>query len=357
MKSGNKKNKYGNNLNNRGAISFNKSKSKNKHRNIALSSTASKSDGNKSKRPTTSFDYPVKKESDSKSGQSSINKYDARNLHIKEEPISDTEVRNESESDTDSDTDKKKSNKKYHDKSSSKKANKSQKSRKSGKGEDGSHYDNNANSDENSNDSGNNLAKSELYKKTNIKTETGGENAMQRDDGDGHATNNTNLDKSSSSVEEFDNEKPTKVVKVNINLDYDSEVYNEEINVRKFHKYQRNIEMANQLQVTPFDSVTESLPFESAATAMLESGQQMNYSSSESDSDDSDANDLDDSDNSSCDECATGPCNTSILPPLINGSTASSPDMSMSSYYNKNGNISTINVLLYIKIFPYDRNS
>lgn len=307
-----------------------------------------KIDCSKSKRSATGFEYSVKREggrSDSKS--SSLNKYDSRGVHVKDEVISDPEIRNESESDTDSDTDKKKSGKKSHDKNSSKKLEKGQKSRKLDKGavaplDDCSLYDNNGgNSDENSNDSGQHFGaiKSESYQKANIKTETSGtnDNAIQRNDAEGQTTNNTNLDKSSSSVEEFDNEKPTKVVKVNINLDYDSEVYNEEINVRKFHKYQRNIEMANSLQVAPFDAATEAFSFDSNGASLLESGQQMNYSSSDSDSDDSDANDLDDSDNSSCDECSAGPCSASVLPPLLNGSTASSPAMSMSSYYNKNG--------------------
>lgn len=338
-------------MNNKGvALSFSKSKSKNKNRNAATStSTVNKADG-KLKRPTTSFDYLVKKEGgigDSKSGQSTSNKYENRQMHVKEEPISDTEARNESESDSDSESDKKKSSKKSHDKSGSKKLDKGQKLRKSDKGavsqvDDCSLYDNNGNSDDNSNDSGHNFSgiKSESYQKTNIKTEAGGssEGAVQRDDAEGQTTNNANLDKSSSSVEEFDNEKPSKVVKVNINLDYDSEVYNEEVNIRRFHKYQRNIEMANSLQVAPFDSATEPFPFESnATTTILDGGQQINYSSSDSDSEDSDGNDLDDSDNSSCDECAAGPCSVSILPPLQNGSTASSPAMSMASYYNKNG--------------------
>lgn len=280
-----------------------------------------------------------------------------RNVHIKEEQISDPEIRNGSESDSDSDTDKKKLSKKSHDKNSSKKLDKGQKSRKSDKSAAGhidecSLYDNNGNSDDdNSNDSGQHYGamKSESYHKANIKTETSGtnDNVIQRDDAEGQTTNNTNLDKSSSSVEEFDNEKPTKVVKVNINLDYDSEVYNEEVNVRKFHKYQRNIEMANSLQVSPFDVATETFPFESNAASMLESGQQMNYSSSDSDSDDSDANDLDDSDNSSCDECSAGPCSASVLPSLQNGSIDSSPAMSMSSYYNKNGE------LIYIKFIEW----
>lgn len=341
-KSLNKKNKYGGNLNGKGGLTFSKSKNKNKHRNVASGALSNKSDGSKLKRPTTGFDYGIKKEGDPKGGQGSLGKYESRNMHIKEEPISDTEIRNESESDTDSDTDKKKSNKKSHDKS--KKGDKGQKSRKSdksGQGEECSLYDNNGNSDDNSNDSGHNFntVKSESYQKSNVKSETsgGGDSAMQREDGDGQTTNNTNLDKSSSSMEEFDNEKPTKVVKVNINLDYDSEVYIEEVNIRKFHKYQRNIEMSNSLQVAPFDSTTESFAFDGCSTSMIESGQQMAYSSSDSDSEDSDGNDLDDSDNSSCDECANGPCSASILPPLQNGSIASSPSMSMSSYYNKNG--------------------
>lgn len=302
-------------------------------------STINKADGSKLKRPTTGFDYSIKKEGDPKGSQSSLGRYDSRNMRIKKEPVSDTEIRNESESDTDSDSDKKKSGKKSHDKL--KKGDKSQKSRKSdkgGQGEECSLYDNNGNSDDNSNDSAHNF-KSDSYQKSNVKSEAGGsgDNAMQREDGDGQATNNTNLDKSSSSVEEFDNEKPTKVVKVNINLDYDSEVYIEEVNIRKFHKYQRNIEIANSLQVAPFDSATESFAFDICATSLLEGGQPMAYSSSDSDSEDSDGNDLDDSDNSSCDECANGPCSVSILPPLQNGSAASSPAMSMSSYYNKNG--------------------
>lgn len=356
LKSGNKKSKYGSSLNSKSGVSFSKSKSKSKHRNLALpSSTASKTDGGKLKRPVTGFDYALKRGDSKSGGQSSLNKYDNRNMHIKEEPVSDTEVRNESESDTDSDTDKKKSGKlmgkKSHDKSSSKKSDKGQKSRKTDKGapiEECSLYDTNANSDENSNDSVHNFAsiKSEPYQKSAIKMETGGDVTLP--DADASTTNNPNLDKSSSSVEEFDNEKPTKVVKVNINLDYDSEIYNEEVNVRKFHKYQRNIEMANNLQVQPFDSTNESFAFECSTAPILESGQQMTYSSSDSDSDDSEANDLDDSD-SSCDECATGPCNTSILPPLANGSNASSP--AMSSYYNKNGEplLDFIFVLLDLK--------
>lgn len=345
LKSGNKKSKYGSSLNSKSGVSFSKSKNKNKHRNLALpSSTAIKSDGGKLKRPATGFDYGIKKTADAKSsGQSSLKKYDNRNMHIKEEPISDTEVRNESESDSDSDTDKKKTGKlmgkKLHDKSGSKKSDKGQKFRKSNKGgpiEECSLYDNNGNSDENSNDSAHNFVsiKSEPYQKTTIKMETGGDVTLP--DGDGNITTNPNLDKSSSSVEEFDNEKPTKVVKVNINLEYDSEIYNDDVNVRKFHKYQRNIEMASNLQMPSFESANESFAFECSAPPILESGQQMAYSSSDSDSDDSDANDLDDSD-SSCDECAIGPCNTSILPPLASGSNASSPAMSMSSYYNKNG--------------------
>lgn len=346
------------------ATGFGKSKSKNKHRNIAGTSGISKID-NKSKRSAMgNFDYLIKMEgggaagSDSKGNHRSNNKSDGRPVNIKDEPISDTEVRNESESDTDSDNDKRKSGKKSHDKSNSKKLEKNQKSRKSDKDgviDDCSLYDNNGNSDENSNDSGHNFSaiKSESYQKSNIKNEAIGnnENASQRDDVEGQPTNNNpNLDKSSSSVEEFYNEKPTKVVKVNINLDYDSEVYNEEVNIRRFHKYQRNIEMANSLQVTHFDSVPDAFPFESnASSVMLDVGQPMNYnSSSDSDSDESDSNDLDDSDNSSCDECATGPCNASILPPLQTGSTASSPDMSMSSYYNKNGKCCIQYIILFI---------
>lgn len=319
-------------------MSFSKSKSKNKHRNVGFGPTTTKTDG-KLKR----FDYAIKKEiGDPRSGQSSMGKYDGRNMHIKEEPTSDTEIRNESESDSDSDNDKKKSGKRAHDKSkkSGDKGQKSRKSDKSGQAEECSLYDNNGNSDDNSNDSSRfNTVKSESYQKNNVKSETsgGGDGAMQREDGDGQTANTTNLDKSSSSVEEFDNEKPTKVVKVNINLDYDSEVYIEEVNNRKFHKYQRNIEMTNGLQVAPFDSANESFAFDGSATTMLEGGQQMTYSSSDSDSDESDGNDLDDSDNSSCDECANGPCSSSILPPLQNGGIASSPSMSMSSYYNKNG--------------------
>lgn len=341
-KSANKKSKYGNSGSSKGGISLSKSKSKSKHRNAAstavASSTAHKSDG-KSKRSAVGFGYTRKDAGESMSGPH--NKYDNRSVHIKEEQISDAEIRNESESDTDSDTDKKKSSKKSHEKSSSKKLDK--KSRKSDKssGQIDELYDNNANSDDNSNDSGQNFGhlKSESYHKANVKTEPSGtnDNVIQRDDAEGQTTNNTNLDKSSSSVEEFDNEKPTKVVKVNISLDYDSEVYNEEMNIRKFHKYQRNIEMANSLQVAPFDTATESFPFETNASTMLDSSQQLGYSSSDSDSDDSDANDLDDSDNSSCDECSAGPCSASVLPPLLNGSPASSPAMSMSSYYNKNG--------------------
>lgn len=321
---------------------------------MAVSCTMNKADV-KLKRPTTSFDYAVKREagiSEFRTGHSSVNKYESiRSMHTKEKPISDTEVRNESESDTDSDSDKKKSGKKSHDKSScSKKLDKSQKSRKSGKGgsgqiDDCSLYDNNANSDDNSNDSAHNFAtiKSESYQKVNIKTEpmSGNDNTLQRDDADGQATNNPNLDKSSSSVEEFDNEKPTKVVKVNINLDYDSEVYNEEVNVRRFHKYNRSVEMPNNMQA-PFDTTTETFAYESSAGPILDGGQQLNYSSSDSDSDDSDGNDLDDSDNSSCDECAVGPCSASVLPSLQNGSAASSPAMSMSSYYTKNGKSKTI---------------
>lgn len=346
-KSATKKTKFGGHLNNKGtsALSFSKSKNKNKNRNVAITSTSSNKTDGKSKRPTTSFDYLIKKEIDSKGGQCSTSKYENRQMGIKEEPISDTEVRNDSESDTDSDSDKKKTSKKSHDKSTSNKSDKNQKSRKSDKStvnqtDDCSLYDNVGNSDDNSNDSGHNFSgiKPESYQKSNIKNEVSGDSGAQRDDTEAQTTNNTNLDKSSSSVEEFDNEKPSKVVKVNINLDYDSEVYNEEVNIRRFHKYQRNIEMANTLQVTPFDSATEPFPFESNATApLLDGGQQINYSSSDSDSDDSDGNDLDDSDNSSCDECATGPCSVSILPPLTNGSTASSPAMSMTSYYNKNG--------------------
>lgn len=317
-------------------MNFSKSKSKNKHRNVASGSTTNKTDG-KLKRPGTGYDYTIKKESgEPKSGQSSLGKYESRNMHIKEEPTSDTEIRNESESDSDSDSDKKKSGKKA--KKGGDKGQKSRKSDKSGQGEECSLYENNGNSDDNSNDSGRfNTVKSESYQKNNVKTETsvGGDNTI----GDGQTANNTNLDKSNSSVEEFDNEKPTKVVKVNINLDYDSEVYIEEVNIRKFHKYQRNIEMTNGLQVAPFDSANESFAFDASTTTMLEGGQQMAYSSSDSDSDESDGNDLDDSDNSSCDECGNGPCSASILPPLQNGSTASSPAMSMASYYNKNGKL------------------
>lgn len=343
-KSLNKKSKYGVNLIGKGVVSFSKSKSKNKHRNVLPGPSTSKSDW-KLKRPGTGFDYAIKKESgDPKSGQSSLGKYESRHMHIKEEPTSDTEIRNESESESDSDSDKKKSGKKAHDKSkkAGDKGQKSRKSDKGGQGEECSLYDNNGNSDDNSNDSGRfNTVKAESYQKNNVKAETSGagDNAMQREDGDGQTANNTNLDKSSSSVEEFDNEKPTKVVKVNINLDYDSEVYIEEVNIRKFHKYQRNIEMTNGLQVAPFDSTNEPFAFDSPATTMLEPGPQMTYSSSESDSDESDGNDLDDSDNSSCDECANGPCSASILPPLQNGSIASSPAMSMTSYYNKNGKL------------------
>lgn len=321
-------------------LSFSKSKTKSKQRIIATGQTTNKSNISKSKRSTSGFDYSFRKELDSKSGQI---KYDGRNVHIKEEPVSDTDIRHESESDTDSDTEKKKSGKKLHDKNSSKKGDKGQKSKisdKTGQVENSSLYGNNGNSDDNSNDSGHNFnaVKSEPYQKTNVKLEQhcSTDNMIQRDDASGQTTNNTNLDKSSSSVEEFDNEKPIRVVKVNINLDYDSEVYNEEVNIRKFHKYQRNIEMANNL--TTFDPfATDAFQFECDTTIMVEDGQQMNYSSSESDSEDSDGNDLDDSDNSSCDECANGAYNASVLPPLQNCTAASSPAMSISSYYNKNG--------------------
>lgn len=393
---------------NRGMPPFNvsKSKSKNKHRNTASGQFAmsSKMDG-KSKqqlnRPmmTTNLDSTLKMEigaCDSRSG-SSINKYDSsgRSMHVKEEPISDTEVRNDSESDTDSDTEKKKSNKKSaHDKSGSKKSVKGQKSRKSTDktGMDGCLlHENPTISDDNSNDSSHNFVavKSEAYQRVNVKNEIiGGSNndggnqqhQQQRDDGDGgeggqSANAPTNLDKSSSSVDEFDNEKPSRVIKVSINLDYDSEVYNDEVNIRRFHKYQRNMEIENTLQVTSFDSsniitapvqtplpapagsagnnasnmpINEQFPYESNIPAsmldcsmqlQLQQQQHMAFSSSDSESDDSDANDLDDSDNSSCDECAVGPCSTSVLPPLQNGSPASSPAMSMSSYYTKNGKL------------------
>lgn len=415
----NKKGKYsGNGLyGNRGIapFSFTKTKSKNKHRNTATGQFAmTKMDGkSKQQRPMTStvtsnWDFSLKMEIGSCEatrigvvgggcGQSgSMNKYESsgRHMHMKEEPISDSEVRNESESDTDSDNEKKKSSKKSsHEKSSSKKSNKSQKSRKS-TDKTGLLHKNPAISDDNSNDSTHNFAgavKSEAYQKTNIKSEmvnsstmmtdggsSSNNNAIQqqqqqlREEGVGGQPSNVpaNLDKSSSSVEEFDNEKPTRVVKVSINLDYDSEVYNDEVNIRRFHKYQRNMEIENTLQVTSFDSSnvitapvttplvapgggagpsTELFPYESnIATSMLDCSmqiqlqhqQQMVYSSSDSDSDDSDGNDLDDSDNSSCDECAVGPCSTSVLPPLQNGSLASSPAMSMSSYYNKNGELS-----------------
>lgn len=346
-----------------------------------------KMDGGKSKQQrsmmTATLDISLKMEI------GSSNKYDGvgRHMHVKDEPISDSEVRNESESDTDSDNEKKKSSKKSsHDKSASKKSDKSQKSRKSTDKtalHDGSQlHDNPAISDDNSNDSSHNFAsavKSEAYQKTNVKSEMisgsgnndGAQQQQRAGDGDGQAANATaNLDKSSSSVEEFDNEKPSRVVKVSINLEYDSEVYNDEVNIRRFHKYQRNMEIENTLQVTSYDSsnvisapvqtplaapigsagapsITEQpFPYESnlpsqmldcSMQLQLQHQQQIVYSSSESDSDDSDGNDLDDSDNSSCDECASGPCSTSVLPPLQNGSPALSPAMSMSSYYNKNG--------------------
>lgn len=346
-------------------------------------------DGTKSKQQrsmmTTTLDISLKMEI------GSSNKYDGvgRHMHVKEEPISDTEVRNDSESDTDSDNEKKKSSKKSsssHDKSSSKKSDK--KSRKSTDKtalHDGSLlHDNPAISDDNSNDSSHNFAsavKSEPYQKANVKSEmigatshNDGVAAQQHQrsggDADGQAANATgNLDKSSSSVEEFDNEKPSRVVKVSINLEYDSEVYNDEVNIRRFHKYQRNMEIENTLQVTSYDSsnvisapvqtplaapigsaagapniaiADQQFPYESNLPSnmlelQLQHQQQIVYSSSDSDTDDSDGNDLDDSDNSSCDECATGPCSTSVLPPLQNGSPAQSPAMSMSSYYNKNG--------------------
>lgn len=378
---------------------FSKSKSKSKHRGNSTATgpfASIKMDGGKSKQQrsmiTTTLDISLKMEIGTCESRSS-NKYESagRHMHVKDEPISDSEVRNESESDTDSDNEKKKSSKKSsHDKSNSKKSDKSQKSRKS-TDKTAMHdmlHDNPANSDDNSNDSSHNFGagvKSEPYHKTNVKSEmmSGGTNnndsahQQKRGDGEGGQATNAagNLDKSSSSVEEFDNEKPSRVVKVSINLEYDSEVYNDEVNIRRFHKYQRNMEIENTLQVTSFDSsnvisapvqtplaapigsasapnipiTDQQFPYESnlpstmldcSMQLQLQHQQQMGYSSSDSDSDDSDGNDLDDSDNSSCDECATGPCSTSVLPPLQNGSPASSPAMSMSSYYNKNGKLS-----------------
>lgn len=325
-------------------VTFGKSKSKSKGRNVVFPTPMLHADS-KMKRLPSGFDYLVKVEGDPKSGQSSRSKYDSRG--IKDEPVSDTEFRNESESDTDSDSDKKK--KKSHDKS--KKHDKGHKSRKSDKGamglvDDCSLYGNNANSDDNSNDSGQNYAKN-AYQKA-IKSESSGANdAIQRDDAEGQTTN-TNLDKSSSS--EFDNEKPSKIIKVNISLDYDDEVYNEEASVRKFHKYQRNIEVTSTLQVTSFEPTPDTFPFQPIPLPTLDSTQQMNYSSSDSDSDDSDANDpYEDSDNSSCDECALGPCSSSVLPPLANGDAASSPAMSM-SYYNKNGESTCISNAFYLAV-------
>lgn len=372
-------------------FNLSKSKNKNKHRNTATGQfPMTKMDG-KSKQQrsmmTTTLDFSLKMEigtCESRSGGgSSMNKYETqgRHMHVKEEPISDSEIRNESESDTDSDNEKKKSSKKSsHEKSSTKKSDKSQKTRKS-TDKSAMHdscllHENPAISDDNSNDSSHNF-KSEAYRKTTVKSEMinssnndGGDGSGQPDGGQS-ANATANLDKSSSSVEEFDNEKPSRVVKVSINLEYDSEVYNDEVNIRRFHKYQRNMEIENTLQVTSFDSsnvisapvqtplaapigsagtsnlpITEQFPYESNLPSsmmdcnmqlQLQHQQQMVYSSSDSDSDDSDGNDLDDSDNSSCDECAIGPCSTSVLPPLQNGSPASSPAMSMSSYYNKNG--------------------
>lgn len=394
-----KKSKYNSNslYGNRGVppFGFGKSKSKNKHRNTGSGQFgSSKMDGAKSKRSmmTTTLDISLKMEIGSSS-----NKYEStgggggRHMHVKEEPISDSEVRNESESDSDSDNEKKKSSKKSSHDKSSKKSDKNQKSRKSTDKAMAMHdgclmHDNPAISDDNSNDSSHNFAaavKSEAYHKSNVKNEMiGGPNnndgvqQQQRGDGDGsgQAANATgNLDKSSSSVEEFDNEKPSRVVKVSINLEYDSEVYNDEVNIRRFHKYQRNMEIENTLQVTSFDSsnvITAPVqtplaapigsaggvdqqfpPYESNLPStmldcnmQLQLQQQMVYSSSDSDSDDSDGNDLDDSDNSSCDECASGPCSTSVLPPLQNGSPALSPAMSMSSYYNKNGEFFAIKI-------------
>lgn len=378
---------------------FAKSKSKSKHRNAGQFAMTKMDGKSKQQRPMASaaghLDFSVKLEIGACEGRSgggqsgSVNKYESIGQHpnVKEEPISDSEVRNESDSDTDSDNEKKKSSKKSsNDKSSSKRSDKSQKSRKSAD-KTGLLHENPAISDDNSNDSMQNFGptiKPEAYHKANIKSEMtigignegGGGNhktgQQQRDDGDGGRSANAsaNLDKSMSSVEEFDSEKPSRVVKVSINLDYDSEVYNDEVNVRRFHKYQRNMEIENTLQVTSFDSsnvitapVTtplvapaagagtsaESFPYESSVPSsmldcsmqmQLQHQQQMGYSSSDCDSDDSDANELDDSDNSSCDECATGPCSTSVLPPLQNGSPISSSAISMSSYYNKNGKLS-----------------
>lgn len=381
-------------------LNFVKSKIKSKHRNTATGSFA-KADGKAKQQQQRSMttmmaanlDFQLKMEIGAfGSGQScSTNKYDStgRHIYVKEEPISDTEARNNSESDTDSENEKKKFHKKSsHEKSGSKKSDKSQKSRKStdklASMDAGCLlHEHPAISDENSNDSSHNFTgvKSEAYHKANVKSEliagSNTEQHQQRDehehDGGGHAANATgNLDKSSSSVEEFDNEqKPSRVIKVSINLDYDSEVYNDEVNIRRFHKYQRNMEIENTLQVTSFDSsniitapvqtplpppagsggianiapIVDQFPYESAMLdcnmqlqLQFQQQQQLVYSSSDSESDDSDANDLDDSENSSCDECATGPCSTSVLPLIQNlGSPTSSPAMSM---YNKNGRCS-----------------
>lgn len=332
-------NKYGSNS---------KGKTKNKHKN----SSTNKTDVGKLKASSCQsmkFDqmhdtmFSIKKES------GSDNKYDSRNIsgssiQIKDEPISDNDGRNESDSDTDSETNKK--NKKSRDKNSSgsKKKDKNQKQYYGSKLNKNSPY---GNSDENSNDS--NRMKDELNKtadgsKVNVKLETDATSAGTNSNSNNN--NNNNLDKSSSSVEEFDNEKPSKTVIVNINLEYDSEVYNDEVNIRRFHKHQRNIEangVASTLHVfdsaKQFDSSAGNYTFDANTLAMVESGSQnINFSSSESDSNDSD-NDLDNSDNSSCDECAAGPCSPSILPPLNNyESSVSSPAMSVASYYNKTFN-------------------
>lgn len=288
-------------------------------------------------------------------------------MTIKEEPISDNEIRNESDSDSDSETDKRSNKKSGSDKRSGKKSSKSGKSleasRRSAKvsiksehriDDGGYSFDNNGNSDENSNDSGQSIMKTaaanlfgqeisaikvehdgnpqSMIPKSNIK--------MEPSDKDGDCQT-TNLDKSSSSVEEFDNDKPSKLVTVHINLDYDSEVYNEEVNARKFHKYQKNIDSNNltgNFQMQQFQSTAEPYPFDGNAGSSAGGQLEGCFSgvNSDSDSDDSDAaNDLDDSD-SSCDECSAGPCSTSILPPLQYENAAS--PTSIASYYNKNFN-------------------
>lgn len=378
--------------------SSSKSKNRNKHKASLLNTNKANANNKTSSNAKVDDIFKV---SQGVGCNSLSNRYGSGQLNviIKEEPVSDQEQRNFSESDSDSESDKNKSGKKKFDKNlGTKKMEKSQKNNKTKKPDsknsikiehpndnrtdDSSSYDNNGNSDENSNDSGQNGNNLMQEHRVVIKCEND-ENTIESEStsttasssfvtmpttsinttiagGDSMALKtlgstdmiktevsdlkeNTNLDKSSSSVDDFDNEKPSKMVTINTCLQYDSEIYNDEVNVRKFHKYQRNIELTNNLQITQFDIINEAFSAESNITENaienMPHHQLVHSSSSDSESDDSDvANDLDDTDNSSCDECTAGPCSPSILPPLAYTSAVSSSSTSISSYCNKNFN-------------------